>query len=383
VKPSRKVELFFALALVLMAVLGTAANIAARPEPGAAPTDALTELNGRVKELPRVQSFLGLWLGFGLIAAAGVNLAILRKLRRGEKIEDAIHEPPPWSILDFTVVFLVTIAATQIAVPRERVELADGRTFPLGKKPVPVLDTTFEIAKGAVVASGTIVVNGTRFVGETRLARGDHFVVGGVEGVLLPTTAHYLGMLSLASLVGPLLALGVVRARGGRLADLGLVGFSIREVARGLVGYLSLVPGFFLLMILSAVLCRALGVPFEGHPLLEGLETDRNPLTLALLLVLTVVIAPLGEEILFRGLLLRSMRSAFGSLALGILASSFFFGALHPGLASLFPIGWVGAVCAALYATSPRRSILASMICHGLFNGVNVALEYVILKSLG
>jgi len=383
VKPSRKVELFFALALVLMAVLTTAANVSARPDPGASREDALVELNGRVKELPRVQTFLGLWLGLGLTAAAGVNLALLRKLRRGEKVADAIAEPPPWSVLDFTLVFVLTIAATQVAVPREHLELADGRTFALGKKPVAVGDATFEVAKGAVVVSGSVVVNDRRVEGTTKLARGDRLVVDGVAGVLLPTTARYLGMLSLASLVGPLLALGLVRARGGTLADLGLTGFSIREVARGLVGYLALVPGVVLLMIVSALLCRALGTPFESHPLLEGLETDRNPLTLALLLVLTVVIAPFGEEILFRGLLLRSMRTAFGSLALGILASSFFFGALHPGLASLLPIGWVGAVCAALYATSPRRSIFASMICHGLFNGVNVALEYVILKSLG
>jgi membrane protease YdiL (CAAX protease family) len=98
-----------------------------------------------------------------------------------------------------------------------------------------------------------------------------------------------------------------------------------------------------------------------------------------MLFFVVALIAPFSEEILFRGYFLRALRRPFPSRIAAILASAFFFGAFHPGLASLLPIGWAGAVFATLFLSSPRCSLLSSIVCHSIFNAVELALTYALV----
>jgi membrane protease YdiL (CAAX protease family) len=71
------------------------------------------------------------------------------------------------------------------------------------------------------------------------------------------------------------------------------------------------------------------------------------------------------EELLFRGLLYRSLRSSTGILP-SLLLSSLVFAVGHPQAATV-PVFCLG-VCAAL-ALERSRSLLAAILVHALYNG--------------
>lgn len=78
------------------------------------------------------------------------------------------------------------------------------------------------------------------------------------------------------------------------------------------------------------------------------------------------VAAPLIEEVLFRGMLYRSLRSGWG-IALSLLLSAAVFTVDHPLVAAL-PV-FCGAVCMTL-AFERSRSLYAAMLTHAVYNGV-------------
>ncbi len=96
-----------------------------------------------------------------------------------------------------------------------------------------------------------------------------------------------------------------------------------------------------------------------------------------IILMAAVVIAPIAEELFFRGLCLRAIEKRFGTVA-AVLGSTFLFTLPHftnPSLAGttvLFAvIGSVGLVLAVLTVKTGR--IGAAVIAHAVFNGVGVA----------
>ncbi|HEU4582090.1 MAG TPA: CPBP family intramembrane glutamic endopeptidase [Polyangiaceae bacterium] len=97
-------------------------------------------------------------------------------------------------------------------------------------------------------------------------------------------------------------------------------------------------------------------------------ETQLNALaqsSTGAFVALTVFAAPPVEELLFRGLLYRSLRSSTGVLP-SLLLSSLVFAVVHPQAAAV-PVFGLG-VCAAL-ALERSRSLLAAVLVHALYNG--------------
>jgi len=94
-----------------------------------------------------------------------------------------------------------------------------------------------------------------------------------------------------------------------------------------------------------------------------------GPLGSALLVLIVVVVAPIVEEMVFRGVVLTSIRARWGdTVAIG--ASSFVFAAMHISLFSFLPIFAVAVVLSALFIKS--KSLWVSIACHSAFNGVGV-----------
>lgn len=100
----------------------------------------------------------------------------------------------------------------------------------------------------------------------------------------------------------------VLRATcGARLSDLGFgVAGLPRNLLRGLIACVLVAPGCYLLML---ILSRYW--PASEHPLVEMLRGDGNEMVLAV--VTAVVLAPVFEELMFRGLLLGWMATAVES----------------------------------------------------------------------
>ncbi len=315
---SERVERFFTALLLAAAVAFTYQNALVRPKPGEPREDADARQRALIEQRPHVALAYELWQVAGLTAFVGVSGVLVARARRGVVLPDPLRDPPPWGVGDFTLVFVGNLALQMTAA------LATRNSSPLG-----------EIAGIAV-----------------------------------------------SSMAAPVLVFGWVRLRGASgssaYRELGLVGFSIKEVARGAVGSIALVPVALASQLASAWLCRRLDAPLVEHPLLVKLEHNPDPRTFLVLLVVVSVIAPFSEEILFRGYLLRALRRTIPSRAGALLASAFFFGALH-GLSNLLPIGWVGFVFGFLFLSSPRRSLLGSMVCHGLFNATQLAFQYALV----
>jgi len=96
------------------------------------------------------------------------------------------------------------------------------------------------------------------------------------------------------------------------------------------------------------------------------------------MILLMSLVTGIYEEVLFRGILLTRLRQLFGSTVAAVLASSLLFGSMHfyEGFAAVIIItifGFLLAMCVVW-----RRSLVAAMVAHFLFNAVQLTmLSYV------
>lgn len=102
---------------------------------------------------------------------------------------------------------------------------------------------------------------------------------------------------------------------------------------------------------------------------IPDLLTRNNPGRLMLDIVVIVVVAPVAEEILFRGFLLHRWAARWG-MRTGVILSSALFAILHVELIGHF---FFGVVMAALYVRT--GSLWMAILAHALNNGIVVALS--------
>jgi membrane protease YdiL (CAAX protease family) len=160
---------------------------------------------------------------------------------------------------------------------------------------------------------------------------------------------------------------------GSRLSELG---WRARDAVRWAVGgYIALLPPLAVSLLLVGALTK----------MFPHVKTPRNPAAdmvlalhgwqLALLFVLVCVVAPLIEELLFRGLLFRALEKRYG-LLVGALAAGLIFGGIHPQLPFGFPPLFVlGVGLCYLYRIS--GSIVPGMVLHAANNTLALILALV------
>jgi len=115
---------------------------------------------------------------------------------------------------------------------------------------------------------------------------------------------------------------------------------------------------------------RLVGDPGGSNPLLELVLTSANPLALSCFAITALVLAPLFEETLFRGVLLPVLAQRWGNLA-AVLISALVFGIAHLSLGELPPLFVLGLGLGWLRIQSGRLG--ASVLMHGLWNGLTFA----------
>lgn len=114
-----------------------------------------------------------------------------------------------------------------------------------------------------------------------------------------------------------------------------------------------------------------LGLPDEPQDLIALFAGTHSPWALAGLLMVACVIAPLNEELLFRGALFRYLRQALGrgpALAL----TGALFGVLHGNWAGFLPLALLGVAFALAYERT--GDLRVSIVAHGIFNLNTVAI---------
>ncbi len=90
-----------------------------------------------------------------------------------------------------------------------------------------------------------------------------------------------------------------------------------------------------------------------------------SPLVIAVMIFMIVVMAPLVEEILFRGMLYRFFKGRMGNLV-ALTFSSLFFALLHANLLKLIPLFLLGMLLGRAYEKS--GSLLVPIFMHAFFN---------------
>ncbi len=161
----------------------------------------------------------------------------------------------------------------------------------------------------------------------------------------------------------PLRTLGL-RARGmWRLIGVGIAGYSV----------------FLTVMVAVAA---AIGAIFGGGIRLaqtteEVLGSARSPGEIAVYFVLVSVLAPIAEEIIFRGYVYAGLRRFLPARSAIILGAVLFAG-VHLNSDAFLIIALIGALLCLLYERT--RSLLPGMIAHGLHNGLVLAV--MLLQSM-
>ena len=149
-------------------------------------------------------------------------------------------------------------------------------------------------------------------------------------------------------------------------------------LAQAALRWLAVLPILWFVSFAWQILLTALGhAPDFQAAIHLFLETD-DPLRRASFVVFAVVVAPIAEEALFRGILLPLLVRRFGAaIGLGLVALG--FAALH-GDAGSFPGLAVLSVALSL-AYARTGTILVPMAMHALFNAANLALILALIRS--
>jgi membrane protease YdiL (CAAX protease family) len=161
--------------------------------------------------------------------------------------------------------------------------------------------------------------------------------------------------------------------RGIHWKHLGFGTFKVNVVGLGC----GLLLGGFAIILVHNVLLTVLGVDTQGDQIAEIFSQLKSPVWLFLV---GAIIAPIVEEIFFRGFLFQGFRQKYGWIP-AVFLSSAIFGAAHLNLASLIPTFVLGCVLAVVYHRS--NSVWPGVLFHAAINSVSLCAVYVITKYPG
>ncbi|MFL2880582.1 CPBP family intramembrane glutamic endopeptidase [uncultured Prochlorococcus sp.] len=133
---------------------------------------------------------------------------------------------------------------------------------------------------------------------------------------------------------------------------------------QGFKGFLMIIP--FVLLV-SLIMNLLVDNQNGSNPLLEIVLNSNNYLSFLLLFLTTTFLAPIFEEVIFRGVLLPILSREFG-IILGITISAFIFALAHLSIGEMIPLFTLGIGLGTTRLISGRLS--SSVIMHSLWNGM-------------
>ena len=141
--------------------------------------------------------------------------------------------------------------------------------------------------------------------------------------------------------------------------------FPIKEsFFQGFKGFLMIIP--FVLLV-SLIMNLLVDNQNGSNPLLEIVLNSNNYVSFVLLFLTTTFLAPIFEEVIFRGVLLPILSREFG-IILGITISAFIFALAHLSIGEMIPLFTLGIGLGTTRLISGRLS--SSVIMHSLWNGM-------------
>jgi len=159
-----------------------------------------------------------------------------------------------------------------------------------------------------------------------------------------------------------------------RKAPLAAVG--LKRCSRNSLFVYGICGGMALLLLVTVVMSLIISLfpqPPQPQPIAELILNTQDGRQILLLLLLVGVLAPLSEEMLFRGFIYPVLRFRFGIVG-GIVLSASLFGAMHLDLVRFFPLA-LGGACLALFCEK-SASIYPAIVAHSMWNTVMTLLAF-------
>ena len=149
---------------------------------------------------------------------------------------------------------------------------------------------------------------------------------------------------------------------------LGFGAFNINVVGIGC----GLLLGGYSIILLHNWLLTIFGVDTQGDQIFQMFDQLETP---AWLFVVGAIVAPIVEEIFFRGFLFQGFRQKYGWMP-ALFLSSAIFGAAHLDPVSLIPTFVLGCVLAVVYHRS--NSVWPGILLHAAINSFSLCAVYMI-----
>lgn len=140
---------------------------------------------------------------------------------------------------------------------------------------------------------------------------------------------------------------------------------------RGFLLWLWLVPAMFGLLLplmeLVTWIWKTCGWPYQPQASVELFLQEKDPRLLAFFILMATVVAPISEELFFRGLAYPALKRRLGRLP-ALLAANLLFALVHQDGQAFLPLLALGMFWTILYERT--GSLLLPMALHAAFNGM-------------
>ena len=146
-------------------------------------------------------------------------------------------------------------------------------------------------------------------------------------------------------------------------AKVGAIGF--------VCAYLALMPT----MLVWRATLDAFGIQYEFQLPVLLVQNGGSPVEMALMICLIVIVAPICEELVYRGFLFRYMQHRLPR-GLSIIVPSLIFALMHFNLYSFMPLFVLSIALCIVYRTS--GNLVSAITLHALFNLVNMVMIFLI-----
>lgn len=226
------------------------------------------------------------------------------------------------------------------------------------------------------------------------LALGLFLIAVGVFGVLAYAARQQVGgtgwratglqklVLGISPTVLAAVAVCVLARLRGRTPEqaLGLASSeSTRDAGRGVVAYLTAYPAVMAVIVLWAHLFDMVGVEIPSQEAVKTVLTKQAWPEVAASVAVVVIVAPLLEEMVFRGFLLSALSRRMGPAGAVVLSAAL-FGLLHTADHPFYagPIFVLGLLLGWLYLRTGRLWVAVG--CHGAHNALALVTAWLLFR---
>jgi membrane protease YdiL (CAAX protease family) len=141
-----------------------------------------------------------------------------------------------------------------------------------------------------------------------------------------------------------------------------------RAFALGAIGCVALIPILGFISLLWRQILTYAGLPPDDQLAIQWLTARKEPLVRIVFFLEATLIAPVIEELFFRGFLEQAFRQRHGAIGTALLCA-LLFAAFHAHLPSLLPLFAIALGFSAVYHAT--RSLAAAIVMHAAYNTVN------------